>query len=142
MLDPSGMYPNGFHPIKINRTKDFKGNAPRYDRTLRPPRYYLVGFGMSRKYSSRNALDRPLRGGDKSAPEHQDGSLSNPFCTDIYYLGNLICERFLKVLLLIVGCLLNSYDLSEVLRLGIYGGVGGRNDGRRPSKASLYRRGC
>ena len=68
MLDPSGMYPDGFHPIKINRTKDFKGKAPRYDRTQRPPRYHLIDFGLSRQYSSRDALDSPLYGGDKSAP--------------------------------------------------------------------------
>ncbi len=63
MLDPSGMYPDGFHPIKINRSKDFKGTAARYDRT-------------------------------------QHGRLCNPFHTDIYYLGNLIRERFIMVLLL------------------------------------------
>ncbi|SRR5216684_8640856 len=100
MLDPSGMYPDGFHPIKINRSKDFKGTAARYDRTQRPPRYYLIDFGLSRQYSSRNVLDKPLRGGDKSAPEHRHGRLCNPFHTDIYYLGNLIRERFIMVLLL------------------------------------------
>jgi serine/threonine protein kinase len=100
MLDPSGMYPDGFHPIKINRSKDFKGTAARYDRTQRPPRYYLIDFGLSRQYSSRNVLDKPLRGGDKSAPEHRHGRLCNPFHTDIYYLGNLIRERFIMVLFL------------------------------------------
>ena len=138
MLDPSGMYPDGFHPIKINRTKDFKGKAPRYDRTQRPPRYYLIDFGLSRQYSSRNALDRPLRGGDKSAPEHQDGRPCNPFHTDIYYLGNLVRERFLKVLLLDVDRLRNLNDLSEISRFRIHGGTGGGNDGRRPSKASHH----
>jgi hypothetical protein len=100
MLDPSGMYPDGFHAIQIDRSKDFKGKAPRYDRTQRPPRYYLIGLGSSHQYSSRNTLDVPLVDGDKSAPEHQDGKLCNPFRTDIYHLGNLIRERFLKVLLL------------------------------------------
>src|SRR6266403_3138976 len=103
MLDPSGMYPDGFHPIKINRTKDFKGKAIRYDRTQRPPRYYLIDFGLSRQYSSREVLDNPLRGGDKSAPEHQTGKLCNPFHTDIYYLGNLVRESFMMVLFLNVG---------------------------------------
>ena len=140
MLDPSGMYPDGFHPVKINRTRDFKGKAARYDRTQRPPRYYLIDFGLSRQYSSRNALDKPLRGGDKSAPEHQNqnGRLCNPFHTDIYYLGNLIRERFLKVQFLNVGWLRNLYDLTEILRFRIYGGAGERNDGRRPGEASRY----
>jgi len=57
----------------------------------------MIDFGLSRRYSSRNALDDPLRGGDKSAPEHGNGERCNPFHTDIYYLGNLVREFFLKV---------------------------------------------
>ena len=97
MLDPSGMYPDGFHPVKINRSRDFKSTMQRFDRTQRPPRYYLIDFGLSRQYSSRNAIDDPLRGDDKSAPEHQIGRRCNPFQTDIYHLGNLVRERFIKV---------------------------------------------
>jgi len=98
MLDPSGMYPKGFHPVNIHRRRDFKGRAKRFTRTRRPSRYYLVNFGLSRQYNSRNELEVPLRGGDKSAPEHQLPRLCNPFHTDIYYLGNLVRERFLKVI--------------------------------------------
>ncbi|KAF8494179.1 kinase-like domain-containing protein [Russula emetica] len=91
----SGMYPKGYHPIQLNRSPNFKGQARRYTRTARPPRYYLIDFGLSRRYSSRNALDEPLRGGDKSAPEHRHGGRCNPFRTDIYYLGNLVREHFI-----------------------------------------------
>ena len=98
MLDPSGMYPKGFHPAKINRSRDFKSRAKRYTRTQRPPRYYLIDFGLSRQYSSRKALDVPLRGGDKSAPEHRNVTRCNPFYTDIYYLGNLVRQKFMKVM--------------------------------------------
>jgi hypothetical protein len=94
MFDPSGMYPNGYHP---DRSLNFKGRAKRYTRTERPPRYYLIDFGLSRRYTSRDALDEPLRGGDKSAPEHRVGRRCNPFRTDIYYLGNLVREHFVQV---------------------------------------------
>jgi hypothetical protein len=97
MLDPSKMYPNGYHPSQINRNRDFKGRAKRYTRTDRPPRYYLIDFGLSRRYRSRNVVDEPLRGGDRTAPEHRRGGRCNPFPTDIYYLGNLIREQFLMV---------------------------------------------
>jgi len=97
MFDPSEMYPQGFHPTKLNRTRDFKGKAKRYTRTQRPPRYFLIDFGLSRQYLSREALDEPLRGGDKSAPEHQNGTWCNPFHTDIYYLGNLVRQEFMQV---------------------------------------------
>ena len=97
MFDPSRMYPNGFHPSQINRSRNFKGRAKRYTRTDRPPRYYFIDFGLSRRYPSRNVMDDPLRGGDRSAPEHMRGGRCNPFPTDVYYLGNLVREQFLTV---------------------------------------------
>jgi hypothetical protein len=43
-------------------------------------------------------LDEPLQGGDKSAPEHQDGKTPcNPFPTDVYYLGNLVRQDYIQV---------------------------------------------
>jgi len=96
MFDPSEMYPQGFHPTQMDRSRDFKGRAKRYTRTQRPPRYYLIDFGLSRQYRSRKALDVPLRGGDKSAPEHRNAARCNPFYTDIYYLGNLVRQEFIQ----------------------------------------------
>jgi len=98
MFDPSGMYPKGYH--KLNQSPDFKRRAKRYIRTERPPRYYLIDFGLSRRYPSRDALDEP-RGSDKSAPEHRRGGRCNPFRTDIYHLGNLVRENFMQVRLLV-----------------------------------------
>lgn len=97
MLDPSRMYPYGFHPVKIDRKRNFNGKATAYTRTQRPSRYLLIDFGLSRQYTSRDAVDDPLRGGDKSAPEHKSQRQSNPFYTDIYYIGNLVREKFTKV---------------------------------------------
>jgi hypothetical protein len=97
MFDPSGMYPQGFHPTQQDKRPDFKGNAKRYSRTKRPPRYHLIDFGLSRCYDSRDVVDEPLRGGDRTAPEHQDGMWCNPFHTDIYYLGNIVKDEFIRV---------------------------------------------
>jgi hypothetical protein len=96
MFDPSKMYPKGFHPAKIDRSRNFKRTAKAYTRTQRPPCYYFIDLGLSRQYLSRDALDEPLRGGDKSAPEHQSGRRCNPFQTDIYYIGNLVRQEFMK----------------------------------------------
>ncbi|KAH9971427.1 kinase-like domain-containing protein, partial [Lactifluus volemus] len=97
MLDPSGMYPNWFHPVKIDRNRNFKGTAKAYTRTQRPPVYYFTDFGLSRQYTSRDVVDEPLRGEDKSAPEHKSGGgHCNPFHTDIYYIGNLVREEFMN----------------------------------------------
>ena len=57
-------------------------------------------FGLSRYYDPANGppLDMPVRGGDKSAPEHQDNETPyNPFPTDVYYLGNLVRKHFMQV---------------------------------------------
>ena len=97
MFDASKMYPNGFHPVKINRNRNFQGTAKAYTRTQRPPVYYFIDFGLSRQYTSRDVTDEPLRGGDKSAPEHKSRRRCNPFQTDIYYLGNLVRHEFMEV---------------------------------------------
>jgi hypothetical protein len=100
MLDPSRMYPNSFHPSDINRNRNFRGKAKRYTRTWRPPLYLLIDVGLARQYDPANGppLEMPLRGGDKSAPEHQDRQIPcDPFPTDVYYLGNLVREKFLEV---------------------------------------------
>ena len=100
MLDPSGMYPNSFHPADPRKSKEFRRKAKGYSRTRRPTRYHLIDFGLSRLYDPAIGppLDQPLRGGDKSAPEHQDGKTPcNPFPTDVYYLGNLVREDYMQV---------------------------------------------
>ncbi|KAI0274565.1 hypothetical protein BGY98DRAFT_1098863 [Russula aff. rugulosa BPL654] len=96
MFGASGMYPNGFHPMKNNRNKNFKGTAKAYTRTQRPPVYHFIDFGLSRQYISRDVTDEPLRGGDKSAPEHRSKRRCNPFQTDIYYIGNLVRHEFIE----------------------------------------------
>jgi hypothetical protein len=97
MFSASKMYPNGFHPVQINRNRNFKGTAKPYTRTQRPPVYYLIDFGLSRRYTSRDVTDEPLRGEDKSAPEHQSRRRCNPFQTDIFYIGNLVRCLFMDV---------------------------------------------
>jgi hypothetical protein len=104
MLDPSKMYPKSFHPAEINLNRNFRGRAKRHTRTWRPSRYLLIDMGLSRQYDPANGppLEKPLRGGDKSAPEHQDlQTPCDPFPTDVYYLGNLVREQFIQVRTLI-----------------------------------------
>lgn len=100
MMDAHAMFPRGFHPIVPSATKDYQGSAKFHSRTARPPKYYLIDFGLSRKYDPEDGApsELPIFGGDKSVPEHQNvtGPL-NPFQTDIYYLGNAIRTRFLMV---------------------------------------------
>ena len=102
MMDPSTTFPNMYHPISARRNKNFKGRATYYTRTARPTKYYLIDFGLSRRYDPEDGEPRelPIRGGDKTVPEFQGDGYDqecNPFPTDIYYLGNMIKEYFLLV---------------------------------------------
>ena len=140
MFDSSKMYPKGFHPVKIDRNRNFKGTAKAYTRTQRPPRYYFIDFGLSRQYLSRDAIDEPLQGEDKSAPEHRSKRRRNPFHTDIYYIGNLVRQEFMKagiIRLLLPSSI--SFSFAEVQRFRIYGGFSRLDDSRQPRRAPFDR---
>jgi hypothetical protein len=96
------LYPKGYHPRVTDRSRDFRGSAKHYTRTERPPKYFLIDFGLSRRYDPKDGspLELPIHGGDKTVPEFQEEGYdkpSDPFCADIYYLGNTIKENFLDV---------------------------------------------
>lgn len=102
-MDGTQLYPDGFHPRVMNWKPDFSGNAKHLTRTQCPPKYYLIDFGISRKYDAADKppLESPIRGGDKTVPEFQGSAEPcNPFPTDVYYLGNMIREQFQEVSLL------------------------------------------
>jgi len=100
MMDGS-MYPNSWHPRRDERDRfDVSKLAKHYSRTERPPRYYLIDFGISRRYGPKDVspLEPIIIGGDKTVPEFQNSyAPCNPFHTDIYYMGNFIREGVLEV---------------------------------------------
>lgn len=80
-----------------------------------------IDSGLSRHYDPANglSLDKPLRGGDRSAPEHQDcKTLCNPFPTDVYYLGSFV----------------RGVLFEEVSRVRVYGTARRRHGPRRPDE--------
>jgi hypothetical protein len=111
MMEASGMFPQGFHPLFQNKDRDFNNSATHFTRTRCPPKYYFIDFGISRQYDPANGPPRelPIEGGDRTVPEFQAATgPCDPFPTDVYYLGNLIRQEFLAVIL----TLLNSYRFS------------------------------
>lgn len=89
------MYPESFHPIANNRSRDYKRHAKHYTRTQRPPRYVWIDYGHARRYNPEDGppLELPQLAGDKSPPEHNGPNQDipcDPFATDIYFLGNFI----------------------------------------------------
>ena len=100
MLDPTHLYPESFHPMAINLNKDCSGDAKHFTRTQRPPKYYFIDFGISRRYdpSDMNPKEIPIWGGDKEVPEFQNSNEPrDPFATDVFYIGNAIKLDFILV---------------------------------------------
>jgi hypothetical protein len=97
MFDPSKMFPKGYHPVRLDKSSDFRGKPQQYSRTECPPRYYFTDLGLSCRYHSREVQADPPPGSRTSAPEHRPGARYNPFHTDIYDLGNLVQKCFMKV---------------------------------------------
>jgi len=101
-MDVADMYPEGFHPLKPELSRDFQRPARYYSRTERPPRYYFIDFGFAVKFDLSGARLMPhVRGGDKTVPEHLRDPLRkgyfNPFLIDVYTIGNMVRQRFLDV---------------------------------------------
>lgn len=114
MMDAKDLYAEPYHPVKPHMKRDYSGYASHYTRTQRPPKYYIIDFGLSRRYdaSEENPLEYPIFGGDKTVPEFQNNTDTplNPFPTDVYNLGNLIREQFLNVS---AGLTLSSFKTHE-----------------------------
>ena len=100
MMDATTLYKDPYHPCDLTMKRDYTGFARHYTRTQRPPKYFFIDFGISRRYSPDNPapLEHPIQGGDKSVPGFQESDAPcNPFPTDVYYLGNMIREEFISV---------------------------------------------
>lgn len=96
------MFPKMFHPRTIRNALDWNGSAKFFSRTIRPPKYYFIDYGLSLQFDPKDgpALAPPIEGGDKSVPEFQDPSgwyERDPYPTDVYYVGNVIRNKFLQV---------------------------------------------
>ncbi|KAJ7782445.1 kinase-like domain-containing protein [Mycena maculata] len=106
MMDAKPLYPVPYHPTQQKRRRDWKGLLPvsYLTRTQKPVKYYLIDFGLSRKYPPgvRAPLEPIILGGDKSVPEFrakpgEELPLEcDPFPTDVYYIGNVLRTDFVE----------------------------------------------
>jgi hypothetical protein len=100
MMDPSGLFPVPFHPVLTDMTRDIRTKVRPLTRSECPVKYYWIDFGVACKYrpEDRPPTERIVMGADKSPPEHKNKKTKcDPFPTDVYYVGNLVRESFLRV---------------------------------------------
>lgn len=86
---------------RMNKTFTAEARKP-FTRTARPPKYYIIDYGMSRRYSPDDAhpTETAPEGGDRTVPEFKNGmepTPHDPFAVDIYCVGNVIREYILDV---------------------------------------------
>ena len=103
LMSTREMWPEPFHVQMHHRNPTLTDDAKEpYTRTLKPPKYYIIDFGMSRQYSpgDHHPTETAPDGGDRTVPEFGDGRsrvVHDPFAVDIYCVGNVIQERILDV---------------------------------------------
>ncbi|KAJ6492763.1 hypothetical protein C8R47DRAFT_1044241 [Mycena vitilis] len=98
VVDPSELYPYGTHPINYWANPANDDFVCHTTRTACWPRYYIIDFGLSRRYDPTNGppMEPIILAADNSPPEHAGMAEScNPFPTDIYLLGNLLKQEFI-----------------------------------------------
>ncbi|KAJ7282660.1 kinase-like domain-containing protein [Mycena rebaudengoi] len=100
MMDGRPLYSEPWHPRRPHKALDFRRTLNHYTRTQRPVKYYLIDFGISKKYEyydpkSAPILERHHPGLDRSLPEWKNGMV-DPFAADVYYIGHMIHETFLE----------------------------------------------
>jgi hypothetical protein len=102
MADPLPLYDSPPHPYELIKRHDFSGDVKVCSsRTQTPIKYYLVDFGLSRRYNPEDGppLELPPWGGDNSVPEFLAADTPcDPFPVDVYCLGNVIRQYFFKVI--------------------------------------------
>ena len=90
-MESGKMFPEGYHHRKDLRKPDLSGSAKFYTRTQRPSKYFIIDFGMSRRYECDN--DSPT----EPTFTEKGVQLQNPFQVDIYLAGELVRQGFLDV---------------------------------------------
>ena len=101
-MESEKMFPEGYHPRRDLRKPDLSGPAKSYTRTQRPSKYFIIDFGMSRRYECDNDSPMELTVTEKGV------QLQNPFQVDIYLAGELLRQGFLDV---------SQYSSSSVMQI-------------------------
>lgn len=100
-MDGNGIYTEKWSPWYRDYKSDLTGRiSPRYTRTERSPRYYIIDFGFSKRFREEDVPPSivPKQATDLTVPEYRTPDTPcDPFPIDVYTLGNLIRTDFMDV---------------------------------------------
>jgi len=99
MVDPTNMYPLGFHPVRDRFLNDLSSRAPVIHRSELGVKYYFVDYGISSYFPlrSQGGLVYGTEGRDQDVPELSDEIPYDPFKVDIFTIGNVFRQLFHEV---------------------------------------------
>ena len=100
MMDASGLYPKGFHPVVKIMSPDVSRVAKVVARrdTRRPVKYYFIDFGISSFVAPEPP--RLVLGAaciDRLVPELSSSVPYDPFKVDVFILGHVFKDMILQV---------------------------------------------
>ena len=98
-IDASALYPKGHHPVREDMLPDFSGPAPVRRRRPGVP-VVFIGFGLSSFHSPDGTSPRlvtGIYGRNQNEPELSMTRPYDPFKLDIFAMGQLIENMFVKV---------------------------------------------
>jgi len=107
MMDSSPLYDQPRHPVRLEKTYDWRQTPTPKSRTERPVKYYFIDFDLTHQYEEgKPAQEHPKYGGDHTVPEWKvrPQDACNPFAVDVYRLGNVVRENFTGVRLTVPMC--------------------------------------
>lgn len=91
MMESSKIFPDGYHFRMNFRKPDLSGPARFYTRTQRPPKYFLIDFGMSLQYE--DGHDPP----PEPSMVEDEVQMQTPFQADVRLVGEIVREIFMDV---------------------------------------------
>ena len=97
-MDAQALYPEGFHPVRLNYTPDILYRATHFTRAEHPVRYFYIDFGLSTRFAP-GASSYVLGdvGRDTDVPELSNDVPYDAFKVDIFSLGNVFSKEFEQV---------------------------------------------
>jgi len=99
MMDADAMYPEGFHPVRMELKPDCSDDAKYIPRSAVAIKYYFIDFGISVYIPEnlRSKLVTGLLGRDRDPPELSDRTPYDPFKLDVFIIGNMLKREFYMV---------------------------------------------